>query len=98
MPVDTRTFPGTITKGQGGEQVARGWCLIAYEMTGRGAPLNDWRGEIALDADGYAALKGASGDLYLFMHPYGGENEPWHGPIKVEPVSNEHDPNQRRMK
>ncbi|HUG13881.1 MAG TPA: hypothetical protein VMM78_02590 [Thermomicrobiales bacterium] len=98
MPYDTQTLPGTLTKGPDGEQIASGWCLIAYDMTELRKPLPEWRGEIALSADDYATVTKAGGELYLRLKPYGGVFEPWHGPVTVEPVEPEHDPVQRRLR
>jgi hypothetical protein len=97
MPLETQTLPGTITRGEQGDAIASGWCLVAFDSVGLHAPLPEWRGEIALDADGLAAVT-QGGDLYIRFHPYGGIYEPWHGPITVEPVDVEDDPNQRRVR
>ena len=98
MPYDTQTLPGTITSGPSGEQIASGWCLIAYDMTEQRKPLPEWHGEMALAADEYAAVTGQNGELYLRLKPYGGVFEPWHGPVTVEPVEAELDPQQRRLR
>lgn len=98
MPYDTQTLPGTITQGPDGEQIASGWCLIAYDMTEQRKPLPEWHGEIALTGDEYTAVADADGVLYLRLKPYGGIFEPWHGPVTAEPVGTEHDPSQRRLR
>ena len=98
MPLDTRTLPAKITRGEGGDEIASGWCLVAYEMVGAHLPLEEWRGEIAVEDAAQRELLSAGGDLYIHFFPYGGVWEPWHGPVRVEPVDPEHDPNQRRLK
>lgn len=98
MSVETRTLPGTITRGEGGDEVARGWCLVTYEMTGTALPLDKWRGEIAVTSEEYEAAAGWGDDLYIHFRPYGGVWEPWHGPITVEPVDPDLDPNRRRLR
>jgi hypothetical protein len=99
MPLDTQTFPATITRGEGGEKVASGWCLVAWEMVGKHKPLDEWRGEIAIeDAETRAKLTDVDDGLHILFHPYGGVYEPWHGPVTVEPVSSEDDPNGRRLR
>jgi hypothetical protein len=98
MSLETRTLPAKILRGEGGEQLASGWCLVAYEMVGSALPLPEWRGEITVeDASERSALT-AGGDLYIHFYPYGGVWEPWHGPVRVEPVATSDDPNQRRLK
>lgn len=98
MPVDTRTMPGRLTRGQDGEQVASGWVLITYDMVGDRKPLTDWRGEIAVSTDDMTAVKSADSGLYLHLKPYGGVFEPWHGPVTVEPVDSADDPVGRRLR
>ena len=98
MAVDTRTMPGTLTRGQDGEPVASGWVLIAYEMVGDRKPLTEWRGEIAVSSDDAGKVANAGGELYLHLKPYGGVFEPWHGPAKVEPVDPADDPVGRRLR
>jgi hypothetical protein len=101
MPLETQTLPGEITRGQGGEKVADGWCLIAYETTGRQRPLSEWRGEMAMTPEVRAAAVTAADDgaeLYLTLRPYGGVTEPWHGPVTIEPVSKDDDPEGRRLR
>lgn len=98
MPFDTQTLPGTLARGADGEQIASGWCLIAYEMTEQRKPLPEWHGEIALTGDEYAAVTETDEMLYLRLKPYGGVFEPWHGPVTVEAVQENHDPNLRRVR
>ncbi|HEX5166664.1 MAG TPA: hypothetical protein VFV93_14770 [Thermomicrobiales bacterium] len=98
MPVDTQTLPGTIYRGENGEELARGWCLVTYEMVGNALPLDDWRGEIAVTTDEYDASAGWGDELYIRFRPYGGVWEPWHGPVTVEQVDPEIDPNRRRLR
>ena len=97
MPVETQTLPGVITRGANGEELGRGWCIVVYEMAGQYLPLDEWRGEIAVDAETAARLRDG-GDLYIRFHPYGGVYEPWHGPVTVEPVSGGDDPDGRRLR
>jgi len=97
MPVETQTLPGRITRGADGDELARGWCIVVYEMVGQHLPLDEWRGEIAVDADSAQRLAG-EGDLYIHFHPYGGVYEPWHGPVAIEPVSEDDDPRGRRLR
>ncbi|HBY47673.1 MAG: hypothetical protein V9F06_14560 [Thermomicrobiales bacterium] len=97
MPVETQTLPGVITVGADGEELARGWCIVVYEMAGQHLPLADWRGEIAVDSESAARLSAAA-DLHIRFHPYGGVYEPWHGPVTVAPVGEEDDPNGRRLR
>lgn len=98
MPVETQTLPGTIRRGEDGEELARGWCLVTYEMVGAALPLEDWRGEIAVTPEEYAASAGWGDGLYISFRPYGGIWEPWHGPVTVEQVDPEMDPNRRRLR
>lgn len=98
MPVDTQTLPGTITRGQGGEELARGWCLVSYEMPGAALPLDDWRGEIAVTPEEYDASTTWGDNLYISFRPYGGIWEPWHGPVAIERVPPDLDPNRRRLR
>lgn len=99
MPYDTRSLPGTLRTAQGGEALASGWCLLAFDVTGQGQPLTDWRGEMSVEnRDAYTAAVNAGGQLYLECSPYGGISEPWHGPVTVAPVPGEHDPNARRLR
>lgn len=99
MAVDTRSLPGTITRGQGGEKVASGWCLVTYEMPGAHLPLDEWRGEMAVtDASAYQAASSGGDGLYIQFYPYGGVFEPWQGPVNVEPVAEADDPNRRRLR
>lgn len=99
MPLDTRTLPGKISAGQEGEEIAKGWCIIAYEMVGHGKPLSDWRGEMKCasveERDAAAANTNA---LYLHLDPYGGVFEPWHGPVTVEAVPSDDDPEGLRLR
>jgi hypothetical protein len=98
MPLDTRTLPAKISRGEGGEPIASGWCLVAWEMVGNSLPLEEWRGEMTVADAGERAALSAGGDLHIHFYPYGGVWEPWHGPVRVEPVSTDDDPNQRRLK
>jgi hypothetical protein len=98
MSVETQTLPGTITRGEGGDELARGWCLVTFEMAGSAKPLDEWRGEIAVTPDEYEAAGGWGDGLYIHFRPYGGVWEPWHGPISVEQVDPELDPNRRRLR
>lgn len=98
MPVETQTLPGTITRGEGGDELARGWCLVTYEMVGAAKPLEDWRGEIAVSPEEYEAAANWGDGLYISFRPYGGVWEPWHGPVAVEQVDAELDPNRRRLR
>lgn len=98
MPVETQTLPGTISRGEGGEELARGWCLVTYEMAGAALPLDDWRGEIAVTTEEYDASASWGDGLYISFRPYGGVWEPWHGPVTVEQVDPELDPNRRRLR
>lgn len=99
MPLDTRTLPGRISEGPEGAVVATGWCIIAYEMVGHGKPLLEWRGEMkcssAEERDAVAANRNA---LYIRLDPYGGVFEPWHGPVAVEAVDRENDPEGLRLR
>ena len=99
MPAETRTLPGRITREKDGDVLASGWCLIAYETISRGAPLEEWRGEMGCtDADARQAITDAAGEtLYLHLDPYGGEFEPWHGPVTAALVSEDLDPDERRI-
>jgi hypothetical protein len=99
MPVETRTMPGKITRDENGEELASGWCLVAFETTGRGVPLDDWRGEMGCaDAGARQAIAELDGEaLYLHLEPYGGEFEPWHGPVRASLVSEDLDPDSRRI-
>jgi|GEM_PF-2627572 len=98
MSVETRTLPGTITRGEGGEEITRGWCLVTFQMVGMALPLDEWHGEIAVTSDEYEASPGWGDGLYINFRPYGGVWEPWHGPIAVEQVDPELDPNRRRLR
>jgi hypothetical protein len=99
MPYDTRSLPGTLRKEQGGEAIASGWCLLAFDVVGQGQPLTEWRGEMSVEnKDEFAAASKAGGQLYLECKPYGGISEPWHGPVTVEALPAEHDPNGRRLR
>jgi hypothetical protein len=100
MPLETRTLPGTIVKERGGDEVASGWCIIAYESGEKFEPLDEWRGEIIVeDSDARSAISDAEGKvLYLQCLPYGGEFESWHGPVLTELVPSEHDPYERRVR
>jgi hypothetical protein len=100
MPLETRTLPGTIVKERGGEEIASGWCIIAYETGEKFQPLDEWRGEITVDdAEARAAIAEAAGNvLYLQCLPYGGEFESWHGPVLTELVDTAQDPNERRVR
>lgn len=99
MALETRTMPGRITREQDGEPVASGWCLIAFETTAKGEPLEEWRGEMGCsDAAAREAIAAANGaTLYLHLDPYGGEFEPWHGPVTATLVSADLDPDARRI-
>lgn len=99
MPYDTRTLPGTLRRERGGEALASGWCLIAFDVVGERRPLTEWRGEMRVDdRDAYAAATAAGGMLYLELKPYGGVWEPWHGPVTVEAVPSDDDPHGRRVR
>lgn len=99
MPAETRTMPGRIAREPGGEAIASGWCLVAYETGVRHEPLDEWRGEMACtDADARTAIAGAAGStLHLHLDPYGGEFEPWHGPVTAALVADDLDPDARRI-
>lgn len=97
MPVETQTLPGTITRGADGEELGRGWCIVVYESDGLHLPLDEWRGEIAVDAEAAGRLRDGD-DLYIHLHPYGGVYEPWHGPVTVEAVGEDDDPSGRRLR
>ena len=99
MALETRTMPGRITREQDGEPVASGWCLIAFETTAKGEPLEEWRGEMGCsDAAAREAIAAANGaTLYLHLDPYGGEFEPWHGPVTATLVSADLDPDAVRV-
>lgn len=99
MPVETRTLPGRIAREQDGESIMSGWCLIAFETGVRGEPLDEWHGEMACSDAEARAVIAASGDatLYLHLDPYGGEFEPWHGPVTASLVAPELDPDERRI-
>jgi len=100
MPLETRTLPGTIVRERGGEEIASGWCIIAYETAEKFQPLDEWRGEITVtDPEARKALAELAGQvLYLQCKPYGGEFESWHGPVLAELVDEKHDPYQRRVR
>ncbi len=100
MALETRTLPGAIAREQASEAIASGWCIIAYETGVKYEPLDEWRGEMIVDdADARAALQESAGQpLYLRCQPYGGEFESWHGPVLVELVEADHDPNERRVR
>jgi hypothetical protein len=98
MPVDTRSLPGIILRGEGGDELASGWCLVTYEAVGQGKPLEEWRGEMTVTSEAYEALGSWGDGLYIRFYPYGGVFEPWHGPVAVEPVDPESDPNRRRIR
>lgn len=99
MAVETRSFPGRIAREQDGDTIASGWCLIAFETSTRGAPLEEWRGEMGCtDEDARKAISDAAGStLYLHLDPYAAEWEPWHGPVTATLVDAEHDPDARRI-
>lgn len=99
MPAETRTLPGRITRERNGEPLASGWCLIAYETGVRHEPLEEWRGEMACpDADARNAIAEAAGTtLHLHLDPYGGEFEPWNGPVTAALVDDALDPDGRRI-
>ncbi len=100
MPLETRTLPGTIVHERGGEKIASGWCILAYETGEKFEPLDEWRGEITVDdPEERVAIGEAAGQvLYLQCLPYGGEFESWHGPVLTELVDKQHDPYQRRVR
>jgi hypothetical protein len=100
MALETRTLPAAITRERAGEEIASGWCIIAYETGVKYQPLDEWRGEMTVeDEAARKALTDASGEvLYLQCKPYGGEFESWHGPVLVELIDAEHDPYQRRVR
>lgn len=100
MPLETRTLPGTIVKERGGEEIASGWCIIAYETGVKFEPLDEWRGEIIVeDSEARSVISESAGQvLYLQCLPYGGEFESWHGPILTELVDSTHDPYERRVR
>ena len=99
MPAETRTMPGKITREPNGEEVASGWCLIAYETGVRHEVLEEWRGEMACsDAEARNAIAEAVGStLHLHLEPYGGEFEPWNGPVTASLVDETLDPDARRI-
>ncbi|MBA2451778.1 MAG: hypothetical protein H0V47_01300 [Chloroflexia bacterium] len=99
MAAETRTMPGRITGERNGEAIASGWCLVAYETGVRHEPLDEWRGEMACtDADARKAIAAAEGTtLHLHLDPYGGEFEPWHGPVTAVLVDEALDPDARRI-
>lgn len=99
MPAETRTLPGRIVREKDGDPIASGWCLIAFETAVRGEPLDDWRGEMGCsDEDSRKAISDAARDtLYLHLDPYGGEFEPWHGPVTASLVDAALDPDARRI-
>lgn len=98
--LETRTLPAAIAGERGAEPIAEGWCIIAYETGVKYEPLEDWRGEIIIEADeARQAIADAAGQvLYLQCKPYGGEFESWHGPVLVELVDSSHDPYERRAR
>lgn len=98
--LETQTLPGAIVKERGGEEIASGWCIIAYETAVKYEPLEEWRGEIiVVDKEKRQAIADAAGEvLYLQCQPYGGVFESWHGPVLAELVSAEHDPYERRVR
>ena len=98
MPLDTRTLPGTLSKERGGEPVAKGWCIIAFEMVGHGKPLEEWHGEMRCATTEERDTAAAASALYLHLDPYGGVFEPWHGPVRTEAVDSENDPEGRRLR
>lgn len=100
MALETRTLPGAITRERAGEEIAAGWCIIAFDTGVKYQPLDEWRGEMTVaEESARQALSDASGEvLYLQCKPYGGEFESWHGPVLVELVASEHDPYQRRVR
>ena len=99
MPAETRTMPGRISRERNGDPIASGWCLIVYETAVRHEPLDEWRGEMACaDPDARQAIAAAEGTtLYLHLDPYGGEFEPWHGPVTAKLISPDLDPYGRRI-
>jgi len=99
VALDTRTLPGTLSKGDGGDQVAKGWCIIAFEMVGHGKPLEEWRGEMKCASREERDAAASAGDgLFLHLDPYGGVFEPWRGPAQAEAVDGENDPEGRRLR
>jgi hypothetical protein len=100
MALETRTLPGSITRERAGEEIAAGWCIIAYQTGVKYQPLDEWRGEMTVtDEAARQALSDASSEvLYLQCKPYGGEFESWHGPVLVELVETDQDPYQRRVR
>lgn len=99
MAVETRTLPGRIAREKDGEPIASGWVLIAFETAVRGEPLDEWRGEMGCsDADARKLISDAGeATLYLHLDPYGGEFEPWHGPVTAALVDANLDPDARRI-
>jgi hypothetical protein len=99
MPAETRTMPGRISRERNGEAIASGWCLVAYETGVRHEPLDEWHGEMACtDADARKAISEAEGTtLHLHLDPYGGEFEPWNGPVTAALVDEALDPDARRI-
>lgn len=99
MPAETRTMPGRITRERNGEAIASGWCLVAYETGVRHEPLDEWRGEMACtDPEARKAISDAAGSsLHLHLDPYGGEFEPWNGPVTAALVDETFDPDARRI-
>ncbi len=98
MALETRTLPGRITNGADGDEIARGWCLVTWELATNALPLEDWKGEIALTPEQWESASGWSDPLYIHFHPYGGVMEPWHGPISISQVGMDDDPNRRRLR
>ena len=99
MPFDTRTLPGTLRRNQGGEALASGWVLLAFDVVGQGQPLTTWKGEMSVEkSDEFKAAANAGGELYLECAAYGGVYEPWHGAVSVEPTPADDDPNGRRLR
>lgn len=99
MAAETRTLPGRITRERNGEPIASGWCLIAYETGVRHESLDQWRGEMACanTEERKALADAAGGTLHLHLDPYGGEFEPWNGPVTVSLVDEALDPDSRRI-
>lgn len=99
MPVETRTLPGRIAREPDGEPIVSGWCLIVYRTGVRGEPLDAWWGEMACSEAGArtAIANAVDATLYLHLDPYGGEFEPWHGPVIASLIDPELDPDERRI-
>jgi hypothetical protein len=98
MPLETRTLPARILQHEGGDEIARGWCIVAWDMVGNALPLEAWHGEIALTPEHWEAASGWNDPLFIYFHPYGGVMEPWHGLVSISPVPESDDPNRRRLR